>query len=135
MAVVIDASVVLAWYLPNEQGNAAADAVALQLARETAIAPGIFWYEVRNILLRSERQGRIDSEDTEQFLGQLRALGIEMDLEQNEVIVLALARRHQLTFYDAAYLETALRRRARIATLDGALASASIIESVENLIG
>ena len=135
MAVVIDASVVLAWYLPNEQGNAAADAVALQLARETVIAPGIFWYEVRNILLRSERQGRIDSEDTEQFLGHLRALGIEMDLEQNEVIVLALARRHQLTFYDAAYLETALRRRAKIATLDGALASASVIESVENLIG
>ena len=58
-----------------------------------------------------------------------------MDLEQNEVIVLALARRHQLTFYDAAYLETALRRRARIATLDGALASAYVIESVENLIG
>ena len=135
MAIVIDASVALAWYLPNEQGNAVADALALQIARERVFAPGIFWYEVRNILVHSEQRGRISAEDTEQFLSQLDALGIEMDREHNESIVLALARRHRLTVYDAAYLETALRRQARIATLDSALAAASVIESVDNLIG
>ena len=135
MAIVIDASVALAWYLPNEQGNTGADAMALQMAREQTFVPGIFWYEVRNILVRSERQGRINSEDTEQFLGRLNALGIEIDLEHNESNVLALARLHGLTVYDAAYLETALRRQARIATLDNALAAASVRESVENLIG
>ena len=135
MAIVIDASVALAWYLPNEQGNARADAVAVQIAREQALVPPIFWYEVRNILVRSERQGRIDPVDTRRFLGQLNALGIEMDLAHDELIVLELARRHRLSVYDAAYLETALRRRARIATLDNAIAAASFTESVDNLIG
>ena len=135
MAIVIDASVALAWYLPNEQANARADAVAVQIAREQTIVPAIFWYEVRNILVRSERQGRIAPADTRRFLGQLNALGIEMDLAHDELIVLELARRHRLSVYDAAYLETALRRRARIATLDNATAAASFTESVDNLIG
>ena len=134
MAIVIDASVALAWYLPNEQGNQGADAVALQIASEPAIVPAIFWYEVRNILVRSERQGRIDSQGTELFLSRLNALGIEMDIDHSEIDVLALARLHHLSVYDAAYLETALRRQARIATLDSALAAASATESVSNLV-
>lgn len=135
MAVVIDASVALAWCLPNEQGSLEADAVAAQIAHEQAIVPSIFWYEVRNILVRSERQARIDSQDTERFLGRLNALGIQMDFEHNESDVLVLARQHQLSVYDASYLEVAQRRGASIATLDNALAAASEIESVENLIG
>ena len=40
----------------------------------------------------------------------------------------ALARRHRLSGYDAAYLETAMRRRAKLATLDRKLAAASARE-------
>ena len=134
MAVVIDASVALAWCLPNEQGNKGADAVAVQIANEPAIVPAIFWYEVRNILVRSGRQGRINSQDTEQFPSRLSALGIEMDSDHSEIYVMTLARLHYLSVYDAAYLETELRHQARIATLDNALAAASLTESVSNLI-
>ena len=44
--------------------------------------------------------------------------------------VLTLARRHRLTFYDAAYLELAVREALPLATLDQALATAARAEGV-----
>jgi len=43
---------------------------------------------------------------------------------------MALARRHRLTVYDAAYLELAQREGVPLATLDGALAAAARAEGV-----
>ena len=43
---------------------------------------------------------------------------------------MALARRHRLTVYDAAYLELAQRERVPLATLDAALADAARREAV-----
>jgi predicted nucleic acid-binding protein len=45
----------------------------------------------------------------------------------------ALARRHRLTVYDAAYLELALREGLALATLDTALAEAARAEGVSVL--
>jgi predicted nucleic acid-binding protein len=50
------------------------------------------------------------------------------------VTVLALARQHRLTFYDAAYLELAQRENIPLATLDDDLAAAARAEDVR-LIG
>ncbi len=107
-----------------------ADAVAMQIIREPGIVPRVFWYEIRNVLIRSERNGRIDREETERFLERLEELQIEVDHGHIDVHTLNLARRHRLTVYDAAYLETALRRQAKLATLDAALASAASVEGV-----
>ena len=49
------------------------------------------------------------------------------DLDDN-FAVLSLAQRHNLTAYDAAYLELALREKAILATLDRRLAEAGRIE-------
>jgi predicted nucleic acid-binding protein len=45
--------------------------------------------------------------------------------------VLPLARRHQLSAYDAVYLELALRAQAPLATFDEALGRAALREGVE----
>lgn len=134
MAIVIDASIAAAWCLPHEQGSAAADVAAMQIVREQGIVPGIFWYEIRNVLLRAERSGRIQNQDTEQFLQRLDELRMEADHGHNGAELLDLARRHRMSSYDAAYLETAIRNRASLATLDTALASAATREGVEILI-
>jgi predicted nucleic acid-binding protein len=68
------------------------------------------------------------------FLDFLRGLPIEIAPLPEELAVLSLARRHQLSFYDAAYLELAQRERIALATLDRALARAAVAEGVE-LIG
>ena len=131
MPTVLDASVVAAWALPDESRNAAAAALARDLDRAPGIAPGIFWYEIRNVLVRAERQGRIGQDEVERFLGRLSAI-VEIDHDHNEAITLGLAREHGLTVYDAAYLEMALRRRADLATFDRALAAACRAEGVRN---
>ena len=130
MAIVVDASVAAAWCFPNETGSVAADAVAEQLVSENGIVPGIFWYEIRNVLIAAERRGRIEREEADRFLRRLDELRLEVDHAHSESALLGLARRHQLTIYDAAYLETAVRRRAALATLDTALAAAAVRERV-----
>ncbi len=115
MAIVIDASIAAAWCFPQEEGSLDADGVAMQIISETGIVPMVFWYEIRNVLINSERSGRIDQQGTERFLERLGELQFEIDNGHDETDTLNLARRHRLTVYDAAYLETALRRQARLA--------------------
>ena len=59
------------------------------------------------------------------ILTHLDGLPIRLDVDQNGDAVLALAREHRLTVYDAAYLELALRADAPLATLDRELARAA----------
>jgi predicted nucleic acid-binding protein len=124
MALVIDASVTLGWYFPDEN-NATAEAARRQFATDKAVAPGLWWYEIRNALIAGERWGRIDAAQTAEILAQLDALPIQLDREPDGNAILALARAHRLTFYDAAYLELAHRLGARLATLDRQLAAAA----------
>ena len=67
-------------------------------------------------------------------MGRHRGLHILTDFRQDDGQIAALARRHCLSGYDAAYLKTALRRRAKHATLDRKLAAASR-EGVSNAAG
>ncbi len=130
MAIVLDASVAIAWCFPDEEGAAEASAIAERLISEPGITTGVFWYEIRNVLVNSERRGRINSEGTMRFLERLGELDIEVYADHVETETLELARRHRLTVYDAAYLETAIRRGAVLATLDKNLAVAANIEGV-----
>lgn len=60
----------------------------------------------------------------------LLELPIKTDAEPNLVAAFALARRRRLSFYDAVYLELALRCGGALATLDAALARAGIAEGL-----
>ena len=131
MAIVFDTSVVAAWALRDESHNTVATTLARRLPREIAVVPGIFWYEIRNVLLRAERHERIREDETTAFLERLGML-VETDSAHNEDATLSLARQHGLTVYDVAYLETALRRRADLATFDRELAGAARAEGVSN---
>jgi predicted nucleic acid-binding protein len=129
MPLVIDASVVAAWHFPDER-SAAGDAILTRLESDRAIMPALWWFEVRNVLLIGERRGRTAREHTEAFVDFLRGLPIELAPLPEELTVLHLARQHQLSFYDAAYLELAQRERIALATLDRALARAATVEGV-----
>ena len=94
------------------------------------MTPAIFWYEIRNVLIANERRARIDQADSARFLMRLRGLRLVRDESHEEESVMALARAHGLSAYDAAYLETALRRSDTLATLDRALATAAGAEGV-----
>ena len=128
ISFVIDASVVIAWAFKEK--HASAELAFSRIQTEQAIAPALWWYELRSVLLVGERQGRLTDRETARFLRDISRLAITVDSSPNEIQVLTLARRHRLTVYDAAYLELAFREGLPLATLDEALASAARAERV-----
>lgn len=130
MAIVIDASIAIARRLRDRPGTPYADAVIERGGLDAIIVPDLFWHEVRSVLLVAELKGRIKAGTTEDHLKNLRQLSLQTDSEQNDDQVTALARHHALSGYDAAYLETAKRCSAKLATLDRRLASAAVDEGV-----
>ena len=144
MPFVIDASVAASWCFEDEDA-APAEAAMDQLREDEAIAPALWWVEIRNILIVNEWRGRIESEDANAFLDDLGRLPIRIEWEPSageregpaprkrqpgSSRVMALARRHRLTAYDASYLDLALRTDGPLATLDRTLARAATAEGV-----
>jgi predicted nucleic acid-binding protein len=129
MLFVVDASVAVCWVMPDELHPVAAAAYA-RIAADPAVAPALFWYELRNVLIVNERRGRLDAVRTKQALQLLGRLPITTETGVDEEVLMNLARTHRLTVYDAAYLEIALRRNSVLATLDVALAKAARAEAV-----
>lgn len=129
---VIDASVVASWCFSDES-HPVAEAAFKAIAHETAIAPTLIWFELRNVLLMAERKNRLTEAQTALFLKYLEALPIDVDRDLDDGLVLTLARTHRLTVYDAAYLALAQRKGLPLATLDKALITAAAAEKVSIL--
>ena len=128
MPLVIDASVTVAWAFAEE--HEIAERVFALAGAEAMMVPALWWYELRNVLVLGERRGRLTERETTRFLRDISRLAITMDASPDESRVLALARRHRLTVYDAAYLELAAREALPLATLDAELAAAAQAEQV-----
>jgi predicted nucleic acid-binding protein len=124
MGLVLDSSIVGCWCFPDESSTVA-DAALDQLGTDQANVPVLWWFEVRNVLVVNERRGRIDPSGSAAFLAELEKLRIRFDRQSDSGTLLALAREHRLTVYDAAYLELARRLDAPLATLDKRLAAAA----------
>ena len=127
---VIDASLAGAWILPDEQSDIAR-AIRLGYGENISVVPCHWWLEVCNLLLKAERRGRLEPADTARTLALIARLPLEIDDAADYSQLMQLARRHQLTAYDAAYLELALRIDAPLATLDRKLLISARKEGVE----
>lgn len=124
---IIDCSITMAWCFADEHTPAVL-AVRDRLATEAAITPAHWPLEVTNVLLMAEKRGRINAADAADFLEALLQFDIAQDYEASARLsheVLNLGRAHQLTSYDAAYLELAVRRQLPLATLDDQLRRAA----------
>ncbi len=129
MSFVPDASVAAAWVLPDEAASAADQALD-RLDQEAAMVPGMFWDEMRNLLLSAERRGRIDGDYANASMARLRRLPIRCPGEPDDRDVMALARNHGLTAYDASYLALAIREGCELVSLDRHLNEAAVVEGV-----
>lgn len=124
MSLVIDASVALSWCLADEDDPLAELAVGLTL-EHFAIVPRIWWYEILNGLAVNRRRGRLKAADASATLADLKGMRILVDDDHSDGAILHLAAEYGLSAYDAAYLETALRRSLPLASLDRRLRRAS----------
>lgn len=122
--LVLDCSVAVAWFL-EKQADAYTDAAALAAETSLLVCPPLFRYELTNALLQAWRRGIISET---YFLSSIEAAE-KIPLRTDGAIPMPrlakLAAHHELTAYDAAYLDTAMRNDALLATRDAKLAEAA----------
>ena len=126
---VLDASVAVAWVAGTPVDPYAA-AVQMHVANGwRAIVPSLWQVEVANALLMVERRGVLTTADVDRGLLDLETfLASRAEVDQIPVAMRQtadLARRFQLTVYDAVYLELAKRETLPLATLDKNLRAAA----------
>ena len=122
---VLDCSVGMAWCFEDE-ADRYADGVLDRLVEESALVPPLWPLEIANVLVVVERRRRLRRSDSARFLELVGALPIEVDTATPDPShLLALAREHGLSAYDAAYLALAMREGIPLATRDRALGKAA----------
>jgi predicted nucleic acid-binding protein len=124
---VVDSSVTMAWCFDDEATDYT-DKVRDALVEVRAVVPALWRLEVANASLVGERRRRLDAARVRRFLTLLAKLPIVIDEETAERAwgeTLHLAWSQNLSVYDAAYLELAIRRGLPLATLDEKLKAAA----------
>lgn len=98
------------------------------MKRDGALVPVIWGLEVANVIARAQSKGLVTEARSEAFLEMLEGVDIEGNPATSVHALsaaLQLARRDNLSAYDASYLELALRQGLRLATPDEALQNAA----------
>jgi predicted nucleic acid-binding protein len=122
--LVLDASVVVKWYVPGEDGTA--EAVAFQDAflanKVEIIMPDVVRYEVANALHVAERRKRIDADEARQALLDFLSWDFNY-VGTDELLVAAMdtCGRLDCALYDALYLTLADSISADFVTADRTL--------------
>lgn len=125
---VADASVAIGWVHPAQattQTAAMLDAIA---GGATLEVPALWPMEIANALLVLVRRRKLSENERQTALGFLRGLRLRIDYEAASIALSRLsdlAAAHQLSVYDAAYLELAQRRHRVLGCKDGPLRTAA----------
>jgi predicted nucleic acid-binding protein len=135
MSLALDSSVALAWVYADETTD-----TLLRLFDDVRLhgawVPGLWRWEIANVLQMNVRRGRHDGDFRDGALASLALLPVKVDAEADRQAwsaTLSLAERHGLTVDDAAYLEIASRRKIPLATLDRQLREAATSDGIQLL--
>lgn len=134
--IVIDASVVAKWLLPDEQDNAAAGRIKEDLVDRTLLVavPVFIFYEVNNLLKSAALSSRIDIQKAvEAYEG---FLNLELSVYSSKEILkntLDKAFKLDISSYDASYIALAEYLQIPFYTADEKLIKKSESKWVKNL--
>jgi predicted nucleic acid-binding protein len=127
--VVLDASAAAAWVLPDASNDAAKELYAHACMVDSGFHAPLIWpWEMGNVLMMAQRRNRIAPGAAEAALHALAQTCVQLDVapdlhRQQQVARLALT--HDLTYYDAGYLELVLRLNGQLASRDKKLLAAA----------
>jgi len=127
VSFVLDSAVALTWCFEDER-TPETQLLLQRVVESGAIVPVLWPLEVLNALATAERRRRLDRDSRHTLARSLKELPIRLDLDSAAAAwtdTAALAERHQLTLYDASYLELAIRLGLPIGTLEEALRKAA----------
>jgi predicted nucleic acid-binding protein len=127
---VIDASTLLAVYLPEEPCRPQALELldAYTQGQIELCAPALMFYEIQHALLRAARAERLALDDAFEALEHISALQIPLRAPQENLIKLAW--QYGGSAYDAAYLQVAQQEDSLLVTGDKRLFDALKEESI-----
>ena len=126
---VIDASVAVAWLIPERQ-SAACDQHYGRARSQAGLyhAPSLWHWQVGEALLLACRGGGLPRAHYERGLELVAQAQVEIDPPlslHRRSQVLRLAEAHQLGYFDAAYLELVVRLNGTLVSRDAALRQAA----------
>ena len=132
---VLDASVAISWCFPGDPTDDTpySRSVLRHLAPNDAVVPEIWAFEVANaIFVSHSKRKRITEYQILEYLSLLKALPIRVEPQSPwaNVALESLARRYDITAYDAAYLSLAMRTGLSLATVDEPLKKAALSEHI-----
>ena len=116
---ILDCSVYMSWCL-NEKTVKTSSKILKSIIKNEIIVPGLWAYEVINILTISVRRNKLTVAETYSLINDIQLLPIEFDKPTTENLsnIFNIANEHNLSAYDAAYIELALRTNTQIASFD-----------------
>ena len=129
MVFVADASMVAAWLMPDEQ-SPETDALLDLLREAPALVPDLLRHEIRSLFLAAVKRQRVRESFLPWAMQRFNQLPLRQMGPGDDHAVLTLARVHELSAYDAAYLALAITEGAALATLDRKLAAAARSENI-----
>lgn len=115
-AYVVDASVVVKWFVPEIHSGHALRLLAKGIALK---APELIQAEVGNILWKKCRAGELDGTTAGEILNSFKKAPLVM-YPHGALLPLAwgIALKHRQTFYDSLYLALAMTEKSRMVTAD-----------------
>jgi len=132
---VLDASAALGWVADNPPSPYALRIKQSLLNGARGLVPALWHLEMANWFAIAERRKVLDESDAGRVLSALDAIVAQAIDTDSEIIsmrqVLSIANRYQLSAYDGAYLDLALREGLPLATLDQRLRAAAKKAGVE----
>ena len=130
MPLVLDSSVCLSWFFPDER-TSFTDTALQVAANEECWVPSVWRLEFPNALLVAEKRRRLTRAERLQVLDEAARLLIRVDTIVHDLRQISgLADQYALSTYDASYLELALRLPAPLITLDKELATSAAAAGV-----
>ncbi len=121
--IVMDSSYALALVMPDESRPASVS----QVMQDRLLAPFIWPVEIANAMRNAVRRGRLLEDEVSGLCADVGEFDIEIVAPWHDSAqrYFEVAQAHQLTPYDAMYLDLALQRRCALATRDEALRQAA----------
>jgi len=128
MNYAVDCSFSSALFLPDEKsGDVSAFFMRLKPADRVFI-PLLWWYETANVLSVAIKRKRLTHNQVFSISDLLEKLPFETDMRcgaEHARHIVELSQLYNLSSYDAAYIELAVRTKSKLMSLDAGMISAA----------